>query len=169
MHCSLWVPGSRAEPFFSLCPRRSSWIRCPQARAGLPPARFAAYVLRGITRTRSLPSGSPLHRSYSSALLSVLFVDPPPDNRRRQYRHQRYTRRGGNDSVQCAMSRPEVPLRGVSRLPYSASWLANRPVVSPFRSLHRTDSTELVVARPCSFPTGGDTAAEGKNRTPQRS
>jgi SRSO17 transposase len=87
------------------------WIRCPQASVGLPPARFAAFGLRGITLIRSLPSGSNLHGSCSSAFLSVLFVDPVPDNPRRLYRHQQCTRRGGNGSVQCAMSRPEVPLR----------------------------------------------------------
>ncbi len=50
MHCSLWVPGSRAEPFFPLCPRRSSWIRCPRAGAALPSARVAAYAPSGIIR-----------------------------------------------------------------------------------------------------------------------
>ena len=53
MHCSLWVPGSRAEPFFPLCPRRSSWIRCPTAGTVLQPARVTAYAPSGIIPTRS--------------------------------------------------------------------------------------------------------------------
>src|SRR6516225_535258 len=27
VHCSLWVPGGRAEPLFPLCPSGSAWIR----------------------------------------------------------------------------------------------------------------------------------------------
>ena len=51
MHRSLWVPGRRAEPFFPLCPRYSSWIRCRfRAAAGLPPARVAAFGPSGIIR-----------------------------------------------------------------------------------------------------------------------
>src|ERR1700741_2560673 len=53
LHRSLWVPGGRAEPFFPLCPRRSSWTLCPPVGAGLPPARITAPVPSAITRTRS--------------------------------------------------------------------------------------------------------------------
>src|SRR5215471_17120062 len=53
MHCGLWVPGSRAEPFFPLCPSRSFWIRCPQARARLPATRVAASGPSDITRIPS--------------------------------------------------------------------------------------------------------------------
>jgi hypothetical protein len=53
VHRSLWVPGGRAEPFFPLCPRRSSWIRCPPVGAELPPARVAESAPSGIIRTRS--------------------------------------------------------------------------------------------------------------------
>jgi hypothetical protein len=98
------------KPFFPLCPRRSSWIHYPQHNTALPATGFVAYGLSGITLTRSLRSESPLRGSCSSAFLSVPFVDLVPDNPRRQYRHRRCTRRGGNDSVQCAMSLPEVLL-----------------------------------------------------------
>jgi hypothetical protein len=99
-------------------PRRSSWIRCPQASVGLPPARFAAYGLRGITLIRSLPSGSNLHGSCSSAFLSVPFVDPVPDNPRRQYRHQRCTRPGGN--VRCGAPRAVQKFHSAEFLHYNA-------------------------------------------------
>src|SRR4030095_9154060 len=49
----LRVSGGRANPFFPLRPRRSSWIHCPQVSAGIPPTRFAAYAPSGITPTRS--------------------------------------------------------------------------------------------------------------------
>jgi SRSO17 transposase len=41
------------EPFFPLCPRRSSWIHCPRAIPGLPPARVTGSAPSGIIRTRS--------------------------------------------------------------------------------------------------------------------
>src|SRR5258708_1731371 len=53
LHRFLWVPDRRAEPFFPLCPRRSSWIRCLQAGVGIPPARVAEYAPSGIIPTRS--------------------------------------------------------------------------------------------------------------------
>ena len=75
MHRSLWVPGSRAEPFFPLCPRRSSWIHYPQASAGLPPARLAAYAPSDIIRTRSLRYESSSHASCSAtSSLSLLWI-----------------------------------------------------------------------------------------------
>ena len=169
MHRSLWVPGSRAEPFFPLCPRRSSWIHYPQDNTALPATGFVAYGLRGITLTRSLRSESPLRGRCSSAFLSVPFVDLVPDNPRRQYRHRRCTRRGGNDSVRCAMSLPKVLLRSVSQPRCSASWPANRLVAGHSRSLRRTDSTEPESVRACSSPTGGDKAAEEENCTSQLS
>jgi hypothetical protein len=150
MYRSLWVPGGRAEPFFPLCPRRSSWIRCPPATAALPATGFVAFGLRGIIRTRSLLSESHLHASCSSAFLSVPFVDPVPDNPQRQYRHRRCTRRGGNDSVRCAMSLPEVPLRRVSQRQCNASWPANRPAAGHAHSLRRIDNNRTR-SSPCLF------------------
>src|ERR1041385_7916670 len=55
LYCSLWVPGCRAEPFFPLCPRRSSWIRCTQTGTGFPATRVAAHVLSDIIHIRLLP------------------------------------------------------------------------------------------------------------------
>ena len=55
VYCSLWVPHSRAEPFFPLCPRRSSWIHRPMASTGVPPARIAAFAPSGIIRIPSRP------------------------------------------------------------------------------------------------------------------
>ena len=52
MHCSLWVPCGRAEPFFPLSPRRQSWIISPRAAAGLPAPGLAS-APSGIIRTRS--------------------------------------------------------------------------------------------------------------------
>src|SRR5467141_131208 len=111
MHLSLWDPGSRSEPFFPLCPHRSSWIRCHKASAALPATRLVAFGLRGITPAQSLLSESPLRGTCSSSFLNVFFVDLVPDNPRHQYQHRRCTRRGGNDLVRCAMSLPEVLLR----------------------------------------------------------
>src|SRR5258705_11139814 len=53
MYRSLWVSGSRADPFFPLCPRRSSWIRRPRTSHGLPAPRVAAHAPSDIIRTRS--------------------------------------------------------------------------------------------------------------------
>jgi SRSO17 transposase len=41
------------NPFFPLCPHRSSWIHCPAAVDGFPPARVAAFGPNGIIRIRS--------------------------------------------------------------------------------------------------------------------
>src|SRR5882724_4760939 len=125
MYCSLWVPGSRAEPFFPLCPRRSSWIRCHQDGAAIPATGFVAFGLRGTTLTQSPRSESPLRGNYSEAFFSAPFVGIVPDNLRRQYRRRRYRMRGGNDLVRCAMSLPEVLLRSVSQPQCSASWPPN--------------------------------------------
>ena len=165
MHRSLWVPGSRAEPFFPLCPRRSSWIRCHQASVAPPARGLVAFGLRGITPTRSLPSESPLRGSYSNAFLNVPFVDLLPDNPRHQYRHRRCTRRGGNDLVRYARSLPEALLRRVSQPQCSASWPVNRPVAGHSRSLRRTDSTKPAIVLACSSPIGAGKAADADPHT----
>ena len=59
MYRSLWVPGGRAEPFFPLCPRRSSWIRRLRAGAGLPAPWVAASAPSGIILIRSRHYASP--------------------------------------------------------------------------------------------------------------
>ncbi len=89
MYRSLWVPGSRAEPFFPLCPRRSSWIRCPRAGAGLPPARVAAYAPSDIIRTRSRRCASFWRACCCGNCLTALFADRLRAERRRRNRfHQ---------------------------------------------------------------------------------
>ena len=75
MYCSLWVPGSREEPFFPLCPSRSSWTRCPQAGGGLPATRVAAYAPSDITRTRSQHCESLWRIYYCGNCLIAPFAD----------------------------------------------------------------------------------------------
>ena len=168
MYCGLWVPGSRAEPFFPLCPRRSSWIRCHQDSAAIPATGFA-FDLRGTILTPSPPSEPPLRGNCSNAFLSVPFVGLAPDNLRRQYRRRRCKRRGGNDLVRCAMSLPEVLLRSVSQPQCSASWPANRPVAGHSRYLRRTDSTEPAIVFAGFCPIGAGKAGDADPCTQRRS
>ena len=101
MYRSLWVPGGRAEPFFPLCPRRSSWIRCPRAGAELPPARVAAHAPSGIIRTRSQRYASFWRASCCGNCLTALFAGCLQAERRHRTRLPRCNFAGLN-VLRCA-------------------------------------------------------------------
>jgi SRSO17 transposase len=86
VHCGLWVPGSRADPFFPLCPRRSSWIRCLRAGSRLPPARVAGSVPSGITHTRLPRCASRWRAGCCGNCLTARSVGRLPTERRHRRR-----------------------------------------------------------------------------------
>ena len=75
VHCSVWVPGSREEPFFPLSPRWPTWICCPRAGSGLPPARVAAHAPSVIIQTRSRRFASLWRACCCGSCLIALFAD----------------------------------------------------------------------------------------------
>ena len=86
MHCGLWVPCGRAEPFFPLSPCRQSRTISPRAAAGVPAPRLASDP-SGIIRTRLPHSGPRSRAGWQPAFLTARFVDCGPDNLRRLHRH----------------------------------------------------------------------------------
>jgi hypothetical protein len=166
MYRSLWVPSGRAEPFFPLCPRRSSWIRCPRDGAGLPPARVAAHAPSDIIRTRS-PRCASFWRAYCcDNCLTALFAGClQTERRRRNQFHQ--CRFAAGSVARCAM-RPRVTRLGrVSPQRGNASHLLfPAPSAGHYCYFLQTDNRKhgdcLI-----SGPTHGDKAAAvGHHRLP---
>ena len=119
MHRSLWVPGGRAEPFFPLCPCRSSWIRRPRASAALPTTRVAAYARSDIIHTRSQQFAWFSHACCCGNCLTVPFADHRRAKHR--YRNRLHQCRSAAGSVaRCATRRCATRLGRVSRQPGNA-------------------------------------------------
>jgi hypothetical protein len=153
MHRSLWVPRSRAEPFFPLCPRRPSWIHHTQAGKGLPPARHAP---SGIIRTRLRRCVSSWRVCCCGNCLTVLFADRARNDPPHRYRLQLRTKSDANDSALFARHPRSVLLCCAFPEQYNASSPENLLAGVRFGCRRRTGSTAREAALPDSDPAGAD-------------
>ena len=169
MHRSLWVPGGREEPFFPLCPRRPSWIRCPRTGAGLPPARIAEHAPSDIIRTRSRRYASFWRACCCSNCLTALFAGCLRTERRHRTRLPRCNF-AGVSVLRGATRRRAIRLPGARPQRYSA----HRPFPFPptpcaGRCPLQTDNRTRAAGLPCFGPTdAGTTTGVSQHRPPQR-
>src|SRR5215469_16186246 len=75
LYCGLWVPGGRTEPFFPLCPCRSTGLTRPRSATSVPPSGFARYVSSAIILSRSPPYDKPLLAFSCGSCPAVRFVE----------------------------------------------------------------------------------------------
>src|SRR5260370_38211830 len=75
LYCGLWVPRSRAEPFFPLCPSWSTGTIHPQDAAPVPPSGIAGFASSGIIPGRLPHSDKPSPGFFFDNSPVVLFVE----------------------------------------------------------------------------------------------
>src|SRR5260370_28258608 len=75
LYCGLWVPRSRAEPFFPLCPSWSTGTIQPQDAAPVPPSGIAGFASSGIIPGRLPHSDKPSPGFFFDNSPVVLFVE----------------------------------------------------------------------------------------------
>src|SRR5712691_9155012 len=103
MYRCIWVPDGRAEPFFSLCPRRPCWTISPEAAAELPPTRVAASDPNGIIHPLSPRCGFSSPANCSGSCLTVPSAEPGGQaNLRHPHLLPRRRFVGGNGWALCA-------------------------------------------------------------------
>lgn len=168
VHCRVWVPGRRAEPFFPLRARRRSGTICPRDPAGLPPTGLASDP-SGIIHCRSQRSESCWPAICSGVSLSVRFVDRLRDSLRRPRRRRKRRFVGGNGWQRYAMYRFRAQrLFLVSPARCSASLPASQLVPVRCRSLPHTDNRAPATVRRCCAPVDAGKANAGGLHTVRR-
>src|SRR5215467_8931277 len=77
LHCGLWVPGGRTEPFFPLCPRRQTGTTQMRTAPGIPSSGRGPCAWSGIIRGQSQAFDKSLHGFWYGNSRVALFVGLP--------------------------------------------------------------------------------------------